>query len=238
MPTIHESCYKVSMIVVCVLAAPFFCVYGICTCGYRCLESHYTGKPMVGFCGTGHRTAMRQWQEQKALKKEAPVPLPAVRKRALTIPHVSPESSLLKRRKATSSQLQASLYRRLPFEIRNMIYTFALASSDSVHIYRRADRRLGHYIGKKRDCKKCPTGLSWHSDQTISGAWNVRGKPNRDRDDLLSLLMTCRRMSDTTPSSRESRVREIQNVDIHTDIQRLSAVCTPRMYSVSEMLGR
>ena len=200
MPAIHESCYKGSMIIVCVLAAPFLCVYGICVCGYRCLESHCTGKPMVGPCGTGHRAAMRRWEEQKALKKEAPVPLPAVRKRALTIPDVSPKSSLLKRRKATSDQWQSTLFRRLPLEIRNMIYAFTLASSDSVHIYRRADRRLGHYIGQKQDCQKCPAGLSWRSDQTISGAWNVRRKPDRDRDDLLSFLMTCRRMSDTTSS--------------------------------------
>ena len=194
MPTIHESCCKVSMIIICVLTAPFLCLYSICTCGYRCLESHYTGKPIAGYCGTGHRSAMRQWKIRQVLKEEAPVPLPAGRKRALTIPDVSPKSSLLKRRKATSSQLQSNLFRRLPFEIRNMIYAFSLAGSDSVQIYRRADRRLGHFACEKPDGKKCPTGLSWYYDQTSSGAWEVRGNLNRDRDDLLSLLMTCRRM--------------------------------------------
>ena len=194
MPTIHESCYKVSVIILCVLTAPFLCVYGICTCGYRCLESHYTGKPMAGYCGTGHRSAKREWKKQKTIKKEAPVPLPAVRKRALTIPDVSPKSSLLKRRKATSSQLQSNFFGRLPLEIRNTIYVYTLAGSNSVQIYRRADRRLGHFICEKQDGEECPTGLAWSHDQTSSGAWEVRGKVDRDRDDLLSLLMTCRRM--------------------------------------------
>ena len=196
MPTIHESCYKASMIIACVLAAPFLCVYAICTCGYKCLESHYTGKPMAGPCGTGHRRAMRQWEERKALKKEAPAPLPARRKRALTIPDVSPNASLLKRRKATSSQMQATLCGRLPLEIRNMIYAFTLAGFDSVHVYRRADRRLGHSV-----CEEFSSEYYWCPDQTISGALDVRKEVNRDRDDLLSLLMTCRKMSDTTSSN-------------------------------------
>ena len=198
MPASHENCYKVSMIIVCVLAAPFLCVYGICTCGYRCLESHFTGKPMAAVCGTGHRAAMMRWDLKKALKKEAPDPLPAKRKRALTIPDVSPKGSVWKRRKPTSGQLQSIFFERLPLEIRDMIYAFTLASADSVHIYRRADRRLGHCICQQ-DCKKCLQPL--RSDQTITWACDVRQNPDRDRDDLLSLLMTCRRMSDTTFAS-------------------------------------
>ena len=201
MPPIHESCYRVSMIIVCVLAAPFACIYGICTCGYRCLESHYTGKPMAGPCGTGHRTAMRRWEIEKALKKEAPVPLPATRKRTLTImPDASPQPSLLwRRRKATSNQLQSNFFGRLPLEIRSMVYAFTLVGSDHVHVHRRADRRLSHYGCGEQDGKMCPTGSSWPSVRTISGAVTVGGKPDGDRHDLLSFLMACRRMLGIIP---------------------------------------
>lgn len=176
------------------LIAPFYLTYFACSCGYECFQFRHTGKPIPFYCGTGHSRAVRNWEMQRVQKKEAPDPLPARRKRALTIPDVSLNASLMKGRKATSSQLQSILFGMFPLEIREKIYVYTLASSSHIHLYRRADRRLGHYgCDDENRHQKCPPGLSWGYDQTLSGAWNVDKNANRERDDLLSLLMTCRR---------------------------------------------
>ena len=74
-----------------------------------------------------------------------------------------------------------------------MIYVQLLAGTVDIHIYRRADRRLGHFSCERVHHKRCPPGLAWGRDQTASGAWEI-GKRERDHDDLLSLLVTCRRV--------------------------------------------
>lgn len=193
----HRYISTPSKVVFLCLVAPFYLTYFACSCGYLCIQHRLNGKPIPFYCGNGHRSALKQWERQKALKqalgKEAPESLPARRKRALTIPNVSINASFVKRRKTTSSQQQSTFLGLLPLEVRERIYIYTLAGSEHIHLYRRADRRLGHYRCNGEHHQRCPPGLSWGCDQTLSGAWDVGRNPDRDRDDLLSLLMTCRR---------------------------------------------
>lgn len=175
------------------LAAPFKIAYHLCLCCWGCLRYKYDGKPMPMYCGNASSSAMAHWERQKVLKNESPKLLPKVRKRALTIPDVPLGGSYRRRIKATNSQLQSTLFGKFPLEIRERMYMYTLASAEHVHIYRRADRRLGHYGCSGKHHQLCPPGLSWGYDQTLSGAWDVSRNPNRERDDLLSILMTCRR---------------------------------------------
>lgn len=181
-----------------ILIFPFACTYIVCACGLKLVRVEWgDGKPVSGYCGTGHHVAVQRWERQKILKREEeherPKPLPKWRKRSLTIPNVCASASFLKRRKATSDQSQSALFGRLPFEIREMIYKYYFAGSEYLYIYRRADNRLGHCRCDNKYGVMCPPGLSWGFDHTVTDAWNVAGNTNRDRDDLLSLLMTCRR---------------------------------------------
>lgn len=164
------------------------------------------------YCGIDYRAALFHSELQRQLGKEAPRPLPAARKRALTIPDVSPEASLLDGRRTTQDQLQSTFFGQCPLEIREMIYDYALAGSDHVHVYRREDRRLGFYACNKwhqetwpapeHDLTRygnCPPGLANGHDQTESGAWIVPRERNKAPNDVLSLLKACRKLSDTLP---------------------------------------
>ena len=163
-------------------------------------------------CGVEYCAALFYSELQRQLKEEAPRPLPAARKRALTIPDVSPEASLLDGRRTTQDQLQSTFFGQFPLEIRKMIYDHALAGSEHVHVYRREDRRLGFYACNKwhqetwptpeHDVTRygnCPPGLAKGHDQTKSGAWIVSRGGNKAQNDTLSLLKTCRKLSDTFP---------------------------------------
>jgi len=181
-----------------ILVFPFACTYFVCGCGIICVRAKWgDGKPVPGPCGTGNRSALLCWEREKCLKKalkqERPRLLPSSRKRSLTLPDVCASASFLKRRKATSDQSQSTLFGKLPFEIREMIYKHYFAGSEYLYIYRRTDNRLGHYRCDNKYGQMCPPGLSWGFDHTVTDAWNVAGNPDRDRDDLLSLLITCRR---------------------------------------------
>ena len=183
-------------VLLCSLIFPFFCVCGTVYCGFIVLRQQITGEPVPGPCGTGTMSARREWRIRKLLKKEAPRPLPSKRKRVLTLP-LSRRAIIGLTRQGINAQNQAFLFQRLPLEVREMIYSYALTSSTHVlHIFRRADRRLGHYRRKL----EVPTsykqyqasrGLSTH--QSATGAW-VTASPRRDTmSDLLPLLLTCRR---------------------------------------------
>ena len=192
----HYISTPLEVVMLC-LVAPFYATYLVCSCGYQCFQHTFNGKPIPFYCGNGYRSAVKHWERQKVLKEmlkeEAPSPLPHRRKRALTIPMVAPSASFIKSRKATSSQQQSNLLGLLPFEIREKVYVYTLGASEHIHLYRRTDRRLGHYPCNGEHHQTCPPGLSWGLDQTLSGAWDVGGNTDRERNDLLSLLLTCRR---------------------------------------------
>ena len=121
-----------------------------------------------------------------------------------------------KKRKRISDQMDSVLFGRFPLEVREMIYGYVLAGASHLHVYRRADRRMGHYVcghggdgaydkrleRKSRYCAweqlpaTLPTGLMWAYDETVTGAWDVRRSTRReeDKDDLLSLLLSCKRV--------------------------------------------
>lgn len=185
-------------LIITILIFPFACTYTACINGIQSTRTRWgDGKPAPCFGGIYCRATVQhgeRWRNlEKDLEQERPSPLPPSRKSSLTIPDVCASASFLKRRKATSDQLQSTFFGRLPFEIREMIYMHYLAGSEDLYIYRRTDNRLGHCRSDNRYREMCPPGLCWGFDHTVTGAWDVAGAPNRDRDDLLSLLMTCRR---------------------------------------------
>ncbi|KAL8709515.1 MAG: hypothetical protein Q9220_005757 [cf. Caloplaca sp. 1 TL-2023] len=166
---------------------------------------------MKGYCGNGYARARRDYEnqkqmkeEQKALLREAPRPLPALRKRAVTIP-LSPSNSessqwFWQKGQKSNDQLQSSFFGELPLEVRELIYKHYVTSSAEhggpVHIFRRNDRRLGH--------GRCTEGPESHSHMPNQD-WGY-DKPSRTRAwikanntslkancSLLSLLKTCRR---------------------------------------------
>lgn len=201
--SLSEAFDSQSFWIVCVvLVSPLLCVWWACTCSIHLAQDRWADpKPRPGLCGTGHSQNVRRWRHRQnvkaAIKEERPKPLAFMRvRRTLTIPSVSTSASLMKRRKATSDQLQSVLFGRFPLEIREMIYHYYLGDSEYQYIYRRDDNRLGHVPCKRKDHPTSPLGLAWNYDQTASDAWIVRGndhRDNRDREDMLSLLVTCRR---------------------------------------------
>ena len=178
------------------LIFPFVCIGGTVYCGFIVIRQQITGEPVPGFCGTGNRSARREWRIGKLLKKEAPRPLPSRRKRALTLP-LSRRAIVGLARQGTNAQIEAIFFQRLPPEIREIVYSYALTSSTHVlHIFRRADRRLGHYrrrlevpISYKE--YQASRGLSTH--QSATGAWVTATPCGDTASGLLPLLLTCRR---------------------------------------------
>lgn len=174
----------------------------------RFLRSRWTRPPMTSHHGNADARADRfypfqkQMQEAaKALPTEAPRALPAVRKRALTLPLSQPRSyfseHLWQRKQTTADQLQSSLFGRFPLEVRELIYEYYLAPPERcVHVFRRPDRRLGHYL--------CTAGHESHSHMPLRD-WGydqiscTRAWRKDDRrlplasSTLLPLLKTCRR---------------------------------------------
>lgn len=180
------------------LMFPFICIGGTVYCGFIVLRQQITGEPVPGPCGTGTMRARSIWRTGKLLKKEAPRPLPPKRKRALTLP-LSRRAIIGLTRQGTIAQVDAIFFQRLPLEIREMIYSCALTSSTHVlHIFRRADRRLGHYRCNSK--LEVPTsykqyqasrGLSVH--QSATGAWVTASPCRNAASGPLSLLLTCRK---------------------------------------------
>lgn len=205
------------------------------------------------YCSRNYRVTLShlQLRVQRQLEEEAPRPLPAARKRALTIPDVPPEASLLERRKLTQDQLQSTFFGQCPLEIREKIYDYALAGSDHIHVYRREDRRLGLYTCNKwhqetwptpeHDLTRygnCPPGLTAGDNQTESGAWIVPRECNKAQNNMLSLPKTCRKLSDTFPVQPDQpslRNLQLRSLMAHLGTLKLSNIYMQIMCSVSSM---
>lgn len=174
------------------LTFPFLCVY----LGMQSLCDRYK----VSMPRVNRRVqAPRHRAEQKRiLEGEAPRLL-GKRKRALTLPLPDIQSGLLSSQLAqcTGDQLQSVWFGRFPYEIREMIYDYALTGFLHIHIFERMDHRLGHYIchsnhregrylledGYQSCCGiacKSSTGAEIWADDHIS--------------EVLPLLGTCRRL--------------------------------------------
>lgn len=141
--------------------------------------------------------------------RDAPIPLPRIRKRTLTNPLPPIESlqsmshSIRRSRQRTDDQAACAFLMRLPFEIRQDIYEDILAGGDArlVHILRKHGT-LGHWRCRIQDggpeiCDseglRCVEGwLSfkvrlWHLDR--EGMVDLKTDSG-----LLPLLLTCRAM--------------------------------------------
>lgn len=175
---------------------PVFC---LCYCG-RCLWSKCSGQPMGFYRDTVAMQRERQQRKMKELRKETPPALPAVRKRSLTLP-LSPTTTRFWERKqqGTADQLQSSLFGRCPLEIRQLIYKYYLSCDERcVHVFRRTDRRLGHYLCNhtRHSHYHTPPPQDWgYSQMTLTATWqtdmNIVPKfSNR----ILPLLKTCQRV--------------------------------------------
>ena len=141
-----------------------------------------------------------------------------------------------RKRKRASDQMDSVLFGKFPLEVREMIYGYVLAGASHLHIYRRADRRMGHYVcghtgiggyggNLERKSGYCawehlprtlPTGLVWSYDETVTGAWDVRRSARReeDKDDLLGLLLACKRVYVQISSLK---IEHIPHVDFDAD---------------------
>lgn len=185
---------------------PLACIVCV-VMGGQCLYSLLSDRPIGAVCGHGSASAQRDYadqqlrrKEERLLQREAPPPLPAVRKRALSIPLPDPKGQgwWRKGRQSTLDQAQSSLFGRLPLEVRELIYRFYLAPDGRpMHLFRRTDRRLGHCV--------CTDGHESHSHYPKLG-WGY-GDPSRTRawkrtsteepvhsNNLLPLLKSCRRL--------------------------------------------
>ena len=144
---------------------------------------------------------------RRVIKTEVPKPLPAERKRALTPPLPCPVKSSSKVPQETSQQENSFFCTQLPLEIRSMIYNHVLTSDqNALHIYRRADRRLGQYrcdlkhfgcFEEARNRKSVYSQLYYYYDEpfyTASGALKSTATFRYRARKLLSLLQTCRRV--------------------------------------------
>ena len=184
---------QIVKVIIFTLASPFLCVGVSCYYGFVLVRSCVTGQPSCEYCGTGRMRRREAKKIKELMKKEAPKSLPAKRKRSLTLPLRRPALIGFRRQK-TSGQI-ASTFFKLPLEIRNIIYAYALTDdTHPLHIFRRADRRLGHYR-----CKLIGSISNAHyqnaeyptASQTMTGAW----LPDPDKtlqSGWLPLLLTCR----------------------------------------------
>lgn len=161
--------------------------------GGQCLWSYFSPT------GQGFTSRQVHKKSQRLFEKEAPRPLPAVRKRALSIPLPQTEGrSFWRKEQKTLDQAQSSLFGRLPLEVRELIYGFYLTPDGGrMHVFRRTDRRLGHCF-----CTKGPESHShypnsdWGYDNpSRTRAWqrNASERPVCSND-LLPLLKSCRRV--------------------------------------------
>ena len=184
-------------------------------CGYGCmlLAQKLTGNPRLrnhdfvvqnGRRGCGN-LAQQDPDERylEALQKEAPEPLPP-RPRPLT-PRMLHDSLLalpLREDRQMSARLQSPLFGRLPTEIRSMIYEYVLTDFIHIHIFRRADNRLGHYkcYTQHRNesvlfgLGELPEIPSAHLPKTVTGAWTPGLWTDHEVSEILPFLISCRRI--------------------------------------------
>jgi hypothetical protein len=140
---------------------------------------------------------------------DAPIPLPSIRKRALTIPLPLINSShsisynIRRSRQRTDNQTISLFLTKLPFDIRLIIYEEVLAGGDRrlVHILKK-HRRLGHWRCRIQDgddvwdlCEsqqgRCVEG--WLSYKEKMWRWDKAGRLILGTDGgIIPLLLTCR----------------------------------------------
>ncbi|KAL8679873.1 MAG: hypothetical protein Q9186_003893 [Xanthomendoza sp. 1 TL-2023] len=142
-------------------------------------------------------------REATELCQETPKPLPVARKRSLTLPLPIQKRRLFwqNMEQKTADQSQSTLFGRLPLEVRELIYQHYLIASDDdrcLHIFRRTDSRLGHYIctGGHESHSHMPL-REWGYDRiSCTRAWEKKDESSHQplfSSSVLPLLKTCRR---------------------------------------------
>ena len=93
-------------------------------------------------------------------------------------------------------QSQSTFFSRLPLEIREWIYRYALAGSDHVHIYRHSRRRLGSYSrdGLENHRKPSPELTSACEEKGAGDLEKCTERQEEMHHGLLSMLRTCRKV--------------------------------------------
>lgn len=142
------------------------------------------------------------------IPRDAPIPLPTTRKRALTNPLPPLESlhsisySIRRSRQRNDNQTSSLLLTKLPLEIRQTIWELILVDGDRklVHILRKHGR-LGHWRCRIQDsqdgcetqARRCVEG--WLAYKAKMSHWDKTGRLDLVTDsDLLPLLRSCRMM--------------------------------------------
>lgn len=173
----------------------------------RYLWSQWARRTVAGFCGSGSHSArpedrdhanMEQEKKRAAeLRNEAPKSLPTVRKRSLTLPLSQGRTGLWQRKQETADQLQSTLFGQIPLEVRELIYKHYLTPAERcVHIFRRTDQRLGHYLctGEHDSHSHMPLRDWGYNHISSTRAWEKdEHQPPSASSSLLPLLKTCRR---------------------------------------------
>lgn len=127
---------------------------------------------------------------QRAHELRAPIPLPKIRPRALTLrfpgtSNITPPSH--------SKQAQSRLFAKLPLELRELIYVEVLRGDGApMHIVRKENNRLGHLRCKDRCYEQTDRCTGYMNGDT--GDWGPAGDCVETHGGLLPLLRTCRRM--------------------------------------------
>jgi hypothetical protein len=160
---------------------------------------------MRGKCGTSADPK----QEYKIRNDHAPIPLRSRRPRALTLPLPEPSAlqwlstHLIKPRQVTHDQLQSALF-TLPFEIREVIWKYALTENRVVLVH--LSKRLAHFrcTWDGTGDHGCCQGSEWKAGRTKLMSFaprpldrslqSVLAQCESTKPGLLSLSKTCRRM--------------------------------------------
>ena len=67
----HKAC-RIALVPVKIVVLPFICVGYSLYCCFICGRYHFgDGKPVGGYCGNGHASALQHWKHEKQRKKEA-----------------------------------------------------------------------------------------------------------------------------------------------------------------------
>jgi len=211
------------------LICPFACVY----LGIQCLCDRY--EVLIPRVNRRVLASQNRAEKKKTLKTEAPKPL-GKRKRALTLPLLNQPRGVLSRKPAqcTKDQSQSTFFGRIPYEIREMIYEYAFAGFLHIHIFRRTDRRLGHYIchGKHREgrrpLKEGPDNCCGTACKSSTGAWIPETWVDDHISEVLPLLGTCRRLCVTllrkSGSNKADQLKGTPRVSICSTVGTLSAL--------------
>lgn len=129
---------------------------------------------------------------RRARDANPPIPLPVTRPRALTLPLPEMRENTVVAQ-VTKHQGQSMLFRKLPLEIRTMIYVNVFTTRSSwVHIVRKPDTRLANFRCKGF-CKRVDGSPCW-GKRSSYGDWEHEKEGERTDGGNLPLLRTCRKM--------------------------------------------